>query len=78
MDPDNVIQSKILQTMCNKKLHREAMVKRYTLEQLLEHAADKDIDREAQDIVQKLVLVPDQAKNIHPKKTQKLKYKRKH
>ena len=42
MDPDDVIRSKILQTMRDKKLRREAMVKRYTLQQLLEHAAKKE------------------------------------
>ena len=55
MDPDDVIRSKILQTMRDKKLRREAMVKRYTLQQLLEHAPNKeDIDRQAQDVEQKL------------------------
>ena len=45
-DPDDVILSKILQTMRDKKLRREAMVKGNTLPQLLEHAANKeDIDR---------------------------------
>ena len=44
-DPEDVIRSKILQTMRDKKLRREAMVKRCTLQQLLEHAANKeDID----------------------------------
>ena len=56
-DPDDVIRSKILQTMRDKKLRREAMVKRYTLQQLLEHAANKeDVDRQAQDMEQKLAL----------------------
>ena len=44
-DPDDVIRSKILQTMHAKKLHREAMVKRYTLQQLLEHTANKKRNR---------------------------------
>jgi len=44
-DPDDVIRSKILQTKPDKKLHQEAMVKQYTLQPLLEHAANKeDID----------------------------------
>ena len=77
-DPDDVIRSKILQTMRDKKLRREAMVKRYTLQQLLEHAANReDIDRQAQDMEQKLALVPDQVNRIHPKKTRKSKNKRK-
>ena len=50
-DPDDAVRSKILQTMRDKKLRREAMVKRYTLQQLLEHAANKeDIDRQAHDM----------------------------
>ena len=50
-DPDDATRSKILQTMSDKKLRREAMVKRYTLQQLLDHAANKeDIDRQAQDM----------------------------
>lgn len=54
-DPDDVIRSKILPTMRDKKLRREAVVKRYTLQQLLEHAANKeDIDRQAQDMEEKL------------------------
>ena len=54
-DPDDVIRSKILQTIRDRKLGREAMVKRYTLQQLLEHAANKeDIDRQAQDMEETL------------------------
>jgi len=42
------------------------------------HAANKeDIDRQAQDMEQKLAPVPDQVKRIHPKKTRKSKIKRK-
>lgn len=47
----DVIRSKILQSMHSKKLRGEAMVKRYTLQQLLQHAATKeDIDRQSQDM----------------------------
>ena len=54
-DPDDVIRSKILQTMRDKKLRWEAMVKRYILQQLLEHAGNKeDIDRQAQDMSKSL------------------------
>ena len=58
-DPDEVNRSKIPpQTMRDKKLCREAMVKRYTLQQLLEHAVNKeDTDCQAQDMEQKLALV---------------------
>ena len=53
-DPDEVIRSKILQTMHDKKLRREAMVKRCTLQQSLEHVTNKeDIDRQGQDMEQK-------------------------
>ena len=77
-DPDDVIRSKILQTMRDKKLCQEAMVKRYTLQQLLEHAANKgDIDRQAQDMEQKLAPDQDRVNRIHQKKTRKPKNKRK-
>ena len=50
-DPDDIIRSKILQTMKDGKLRREAMVKRYTLDVLLEHAANKEgVDRQAKEI----------------------------
>ena len=72
MDPDDVIWSKILQTIHNKKLQREAMLKRYTLQQLLEHKANKDdIDRQAQDMEQKLAPDQDQVNRIHPNRTQR-------
>ena len=77
-DPDNVIRSKILQTMRDKKLRREAMVKRYTLQLLLEHAANKeDIDRQAQVMEQKLAPDQERVNRIHPRRTQKPKDKRK-
>ena len=70
-DPDAVIRSKILQTMRDKKLRREAMVKRYTLQQLLEHVANKeDVNRQAQDMEQKLAPDQERVNRIHPKKTQ--------
>ncbi len=47
-DIEDAIRSKLLQTMKDGKLRREAMIKRYILTQLLEHAANKeDIDRQA-------------------------------
>ena len=61
-----------------KKLHREALVKRYTLQQLLEHTANKkDIDRQAQDMDQKFAPDQDRVKRIHPPKNLKPKDKRK-
>lgn len=78
-DPDDVIRSKILQTMRAKKLRREAMVKRYTLQQLLEHAANKeDIDRQALDMEGKLPAVEERVKRVHPKRPWKPKNKHKH
>ena len=75
-DPDDVIRSKIQQTMRDKKLRGEVMVKRYTLQQLLRHVANKeDIDRQAQDMKQKLAPDQEQVNRIHPKRTQKPKDK---
>ena len=80
-DPDDVIRSKILQTMRDKKLRREAMVKRYKLQQLLEHAANKeDIDRQAQHMEETLPSAPsaqDQVNKVHQKRHQKTKDKQK-
>ena len=68
-DPDAVIRSKILQTMHDKKLRREAMVKRYTLQQLLEHTANKeDIDRQAQNMEETLPSARKQVHRVHQKK----------
>lgn len=75
-DPDDVIRSKILQTMRDKKLRGEAMVKRYTLQEFLPHAANKeDIACQAQDMEQKLAPDQEQVNRIHPKRTQKPKDK---
>ena len=42
------IRTRILQTMTDKKLRREAMTKNYTLDQLLQHAYTKeDVERQA-------------------------------
>ena len=77
-DPDDVIRSKILKTMRDKNLGREAMVKRYTLQQLLEHAANKeDIDHQALDMEQKLAPDLDRVNRIHLKRPRKPKDKRK-
>ena len=64
--------------MRDKKLRREAMVKRYILQQLLEHAANiEDIDRQAQHIEETLPSVPS-ARNVnrvHQRRPQKTKNK---
>ena len=47
-DADDSIRSKILQTMNDKKLRREAMLREYDLSNLLKHAANKeDVERQA-------------------------------
>ncbi len=46
-DADDAIRSKLLQTMKDGRLQREAMIKRYTLQQLLENAANKEDRDEA-------------------------------
>ena len=62
--------------MRDKKLCQEAMVKRYTLQQLLKQAANKeDIDCQAQDMEQKLAPDQDRVNRIHLKRTQKPKHK---
>lgn len=50
-DPEDVLRSKLLLTMRDGKLRREAMIQRYSLKELLTHAANKeDIERLAQSI----------------------------
>lgn len=50
-DVDDAIRSKILHSMSDKKLRREAMLKEYSLTDLLKHAANKeDIERHAREI----------------------------
>jgi hypothetical protein len=50
-DINDTIRSKLLQTIKDKKLRREAMTKSYTLQQLLTQAAHKEaIERQARDI----------------------------
>ena len=47
-DADDSIRSKILQTINDKKLQREAMLREYDLSNLLKHAANKeDVERQA-------------------------------
>ena len=54
-DINDAIRSKLLQTMTDGRLRREAMVKSYSLEELLKHAANKeDIDRQAKSIERSL------------------------
>ena len=70
-DLNDVIRSKILQTMQDKKLRRETMVKRHKLLHLLENAANKkkDIDRQGQHMEETLFSTlfstQDQLKRVH-------------
>ena len=58
--------------MRDKKLCREAMVKRYKLQQLLEHAANKeDIDRQVQDVERTFAPDQDRVNRIHPMRTKR-------
>ena len=76
-DPDDAIRSKILQTMSDNKLRRKAMVKRYTLQQLLEHAANKeDIDGQAQDMEEVLISETVPVKRVHDRRPQNSKGQR--
>lgn len=71
------MRSKILQTLHDKKLCQEAMVKRYTLKQLLEHAANKeDIHCQSQHMEETLPSAP--LHKIRPNPKDKLKPKLTH
>lgn len=76
-NPDDAIRSKTLLTMSDKKLPREAMVKRYTLQQLLEHAANKeDIDRHAQDMENVLTFETVPVNRVHERRRRNSKGQR--
>ena len=63
--------------MSDKKLRREAMVKRYTLQQLLDHAANKeDIDRQAQDMEKVLTSETVPVNRVHERRPQSSKGQR--
>jgi len=70
-DPDDAIRSKILHTMRDDRLRREAMIKSYTLQELLTHAANKeDVDREAKQIEgEKSAINKVHAKNQYPRRS---------
>ena len=70
-DINDATRSKLLQTMINGRLRREAMVKSYSLEELLKHAANKeDIDRQAKAIEQSLhVNRSEDVNRVYEKKT---------
>ena len=52
-DKDDSIRTRILQTMTDKKLRREAMYKNYTLAQIVDNATNKeDIERQAKEMEQ--------------------------
>ena len=67
-DCNDTIRSKLLQTMNDKRLRREAMTKSYTLKQLLEQAAHKEaIERQAKSIEAKPSSSTAQVKMVHSK-----------
>ena len=74
MDPDDVIRSKILQSMRDKKLRREKI---YTPTVTGACNEERRNQGQAQDMEQKLAPDQDQVNIIHPKKTWKPKNKRK-
>ncbi len=68
-DINDAIRSKILQTMKDGILRREAMVKKYTLNELLMHAANKeDIDRQAKSIEQSSQATRQDVHRVYEKK----------
>ena len=77
-DINDAIRSKLLQTMIDGRLRREAMVKSYSLEELLRHAANKeDIDRQAKAIEQSLqVSRSENVNRVYEKKPRYVKQRR--
>ena len=68
-DISDAIRSKILQSMRDGVLRREAMVKNYTLHELLKHAANKeDIERQAKCIEQSLQANKQDVRPVYEKK----------
>ena len=76
MNPDDVIRSKILQTMQDKKLCWETMVKRYTLQQLLGTRTKKTSIAKLR-YGAKLAPDQDRGNRIHSKRTREPENKRK-
>lgn len=77
-DINDAIRSKLLQTMIDGRLRCEAMVKSYSLEELLKHAANKeDIDRQAKAIEQLLqVSRSENVNRLYEKKPRYIKQRR--
>lgn len=79
LDPDDVTRGKILHTMGDKKLRQDAMMKRYAIQQLSAHAANKeDIDRQVQHMERTLPSAPparNQVNRVYQKRHQKPKDK---
>ena len=74
-DQDDAIRTKILLTMNDKKLRREAMLKNYTLSTLLKNAANKeDVERQAVNIEK--VSHPDAATRVYEQKKTRRPFKK--
>lgn len=74
-DPDDIIRSKILQTI---SVTRNSTAKQWwnTLQQFLEHVANKyDISHQDQDMEENLLPAYERVDRIHLKRTQKPKHK---
>ena len=74
-DQDDAIRTKILLTMKDKKLRREAMLKNYTLSALLKNAANKE-DVERQAVNMEKVSHPDAANRVYEQKKTRRPFKK--
>ena len=69
IDMNDALRSKLLHTMRDGKLRREAMLKRYSLQELLKNAANKeDIYRQAIDIEKSHQHDKQEAKSVHSRR----------
>ena len=69
-DADDAIRSKILQTMVDKRLRREAMLKEFSLTKILQEAANReDVERQAKEM-EKMSLKED-IKQVYTQRKQK-------
>ena len=67
-DEDDAVRTKIIQTMRDKKLRREAMLKNLSLTAILSDAANReDVEREAKEMEQ-MSLKPETVKQVYEKR----------
>ena len=75
-DADDSIRSKILQTMNDKKLQREAMLREYDLSNFLKHAANKeDVERQAASMGK---AATEQVNRVYEQRKSNSKYRKKY